>query len=145
MFSHNTNSCDCGIHQQANDGRVTEIVDDFDCQIKVDEIDGALVATCQCKVEMQKSQAEQYVIDGLKKVSQAINQQGGILGHAKASLEATSISKISVIDGYATCDEALLPTISVNVVIIAFNVNADYLAKLMKNVLEGLVTRGQNR
>ena len=104
-------------------------------EFTVKVVDGATVGSmhidCPCA---DVSAFEQRLAAELKRVSKAIETEGGIVGHAKASLEQSSVSKISVIDEQTTIDHALVPQVRGDIAVIAFAVSQERMQELLATI-----------
>jgi len=127
---HHDEHCDCGCEHEQHTHQQAELDSPA---ITVQTIDGATVGSCQILITGKTTQeAEELILAALKHISNVIENEGGIVGHAKALVETPSISKISVIDAQSTIDRAEGQTHTCEIAIIAFVVTEQRMSELLQ-------------
>ena len=98
----------------------------------VKTVDNAVVGSMRFEMPcVDKTAVEMLVTAELKRIQKAIEAQGGIVGHAKASFENKEITKISVVDAQATVDHVQAKTVTGEIAIIAFFVSEAVMSWLL--------------
>ena len=98
-------------------------------------IDGSIVGSLSFEVSCKdRLVLEQQIIEELSRVSRILEAEGGIVGHAKAAFEQTTVSKISVIDDQSTIDRVMAPVVKGDLVVIAFRITEDRMYELLEQI-----------
>ena len=98
-------------------------------------IDGSIVGSLSFEVSCKdRLVLEQRIIEELFRVSRILEAEDGIVGHAKAAFEQTTVSKISVIDDQSTIDRVMAPVVKGDLVVIAFRITEDRMYELLDQI-----------
>ncbi len=119
--------------------------DDCECcsdengiHIEHHEHEGANVVSGKCSVSGDYGKIREQLSAGLTSLADAINEQGGIIGHIKASAEVGTVEMFSITDKDLMAKTAPTQNIDLHIAAIVFAVDIPFVEDAVKKIFESI-------
>ena len=130
-------------HRHSHPARITARAKDVPGLIYIERRleDEAIVISGSLIIKTGVAQANETIAEELEAAARKINELGGVVGHIKASVAASSTHMISVTDEKAMVKESPLHKVQITLAAIVFAVEPEEAENIVRQALSGIRAR----